>query len=131
MIIYNRGNIICVDVRRNDSNGKALQTQAMAKHNWTLLYLMTAYFNQTINTLLNTYLPVRIVKGHINDKHWIIDQFRRLIRTPGKVELSHSTAIHCRNHANRLSNMLQRKYYPNKIAGLRQVEESKTFYRNQ
>ena len=41
---------------------------------------MVEFFYQTVLTLLGHYLPVREVSSNANDKPWVTEQFRRVIR---------------------------------------------------
>ena len=41
---------------------------------------MAQYFYNTTTTLLDEYLPLRVVARHSTDKPWVTDEFKRLIR---------------------------------------------------
>jgi len=111
-----------VAVCSQDPNGRALLGQAIMNTNWTPLYRlercdeMTQTFYSTVTDLVDYYLPLRTVKRHTTDKPWVTDQFRRLIRC--RQNALKKGQVY-RNRVQRMSEVLQRKYYARKIEGLR------------
>jgi hypothetical protein len=112
------GKRIRVLTRSNDRNSKVLLEQALKNHNWSVMYRMNTteamcdYFYNTVNRLLNEYLPTRYVFRHSGDKPWITDRFRMLIR---QRQHAHSTGDmtkyrSLRNQVNRESKRLQKSY---------------------
>jgi hypothetical protein len=73
-------------VRSKSRNGKVLLAHELANLDWTFLEATdsvdakAAYFNNRILSLLDAYLPMRIVDRCVTDKPWITDEFHRLIR---------------------------------------------------
>jgi hypothetical protein len=100
-----------VAVRINSTNGKNLLAHALLNFNWSALETIddldskVAYFNNSITTLLDFYLPVHIVQRRLSDKPWITDQFRRLIRRRQYALTSGNRTQYnqLRNQVNRLS----------------------------
>ena len=96
---------------------------------WTPLYRlescdeMTQTFYSTVTGLIDYYLPLMTVKRHTTDKPWVNDQFRRLIRCRQHALKNGQVARYrlYRNRVQRMSKVLQRKYYARKIEGLRSI----------
>jgi len=120
---------INVTLRSNDRNGKNLLANALVNYNWERLNRMDSvdsmvtFFNETILTLLNTFLPVRIVRRHTSDKPWITDEFRRLIRRRQYAWTSgnHAQYRQLRNMINRQSKELKRQFCSKRVTDLRIV----------
>jgi len=59
---------------------------AIRNVNWSPLYAMqdcdemTTCFYDTNTSIIDHYLPFVAMKRHTNDKPWVTDKFRRLIR---------------------------------------------------
>jgi hypothetical protein len=118
---------IAVTVRSNSTNGKHLLAHALLNFKWNMLEAIddidskVAYFNSCVTTLLDFFLPVHIEERRTDDKPWITDQFRQLIRrrqyawTTG----NHSLYNQLRNQAIRLSQRLRKQFYDKRIHGLR------------
>jgi hypothetical protein len=66
------------------------------------------------------YLPVRMVTRRVNDKPWVTDQFRQLIRCRQYAWVTGNCAKYnrLRNQVNRLSKQLRRQYYTRGIQDL-------------
>ena len=121
------GGRVRVAVRSNSKNGKNLLAHALVNFDWQMLEdidnidMKVEYFSNCINTLIDMFLPVRMVARHVNDKPWVTDEFRRLIRcrqyawTTG----NYTKYNRLRNQVNRLSKQLRRQYYTKSIEGLK------------
>ena len=128
---------INVTLRSNDRNGKNLLANALVNYNWERLNRMDSvdsmvtFFNGTILTLLNTFLPVRIVRRHTSDKPWITDEFRRLIRRRQYAWTSgnHAQYRQLRNMINRQSKELKRQFCSKRVTDLRNCD-SANWWRN-
>ena len=116
-----------VTIRSNNRNGKNLLANALYNYDWSVLEAIESvddqlnYFNNVILSLLNYYLPVYTVKRHTNDKPWITDDFRRLIRQR-QYALSHGDMVQykqLRNKVNRMSKTLRSQHYNSKMNQLR------------
>ena len=127
-----RGHRVITTLRSNDFSRKTLMAHALADFNWQTLYSMTSiddmveYFNNTIMYLLDYFLPTRTVVRHSNDKPWVTDEFRRLIRqrqyawTHGEIPKYRQL----RNKINRLSARLRQKYCEKRLTDLRNTNSS-------
>ena len=119
-------------MRSNDPNGKALLAQALRSFNWSSLYRlqsceeMISMFYSTVTRMLNSFLPTRYVFRHSNDKPWVTDEFRRLIRQRQHAFTSGNTIEYrkLRNKINRVVKELQSKYYKKRIESLRNCDPS-------
>ena len=84
---WSRGEHVIVFRRRPtcDSNSKILLAHALKNFNWCSLYQtescddMLAYFMDTLNAMLDYYMPLCPFKRHSSDKPWVTDRFRQLI----------------------------------------------------
>jgi len=123
-----RGKDITVNVRSQDSNGKALLAQAIQNVNWTPLYVMqtcdemVTSFYDTLTGLIDQHLPLLTVKRHTTDKPWVTDQFRRLVRCRQNALVNGETVRYkaLRNRVQRLARQLRRKYFATKVRDLRE-----------
>jgi hypothetical protein len=132
-----RGEIVTVTVRSNDSNGKAMLAQAIKNLDWNHLYQlsnckdMVTYFYSTLYALIDAHLPMLSFNRHTKDKPWVTHQFRRLIRCRQNAwknsQIAHYRVY--RNKINRLAPQLRRKYYERKIKGLREGD-SRNWWRS-
>ena len=121
------GNRIMVTVRSNDGNSKSQLARHLAAFDWSALYemtsteSMTAYFYDVTTSLLDHYLPLRVVTRYSTDKPWITDEFRRLIRQRQYAYTHNNEARYkrLRNEVNRMSRQLRKRFYAKKIEGLR------------
>ncbi len=108
-------------------NGKNLMAHALTNFDWSVLEtindidLKTSYFSNCITTLLNVFFPVQTVQRGQNDKPWITDKFRRLIRCRQHAWLNGDRSQYnkLRNRVNRLSKQLRLQFYHRRIQGLR------------
>ena len=72
--IQTAGHCTTVTVRSNDRNRKILLARHLAAFDWSELYNMTStesmaqYFYSVTTTLLDEYLPLRVVARHSTDK---------------------------------------------------------------
>ena len=122
-----RGERCEVVVRSNDPNGKNLLARALTSINWTSLYhmndveAMTSYFYATVTSLVNMYLPERIVIRHTTNKPWVTDDFCRLVRQRQYAWTSGDMAKYraLRNRVNRLSITLRKRFCLKRIQNLR------------
>ena len=106
-------------VRSRDSNGTALLAHALQNFNWAPLYRhpsceeMTEFFYSQVLALLNKHLPLQSRTQNLNDKPWITEEFRRVIRrrqyayTHGHM----SEYLRYRNQALRLAKTLRKRFY--------------------
>ena len=91
--------------------------------NWTNLHLSDNLkekinlFNDTVNTMINTSMPMKYIRRNSNDKPWITDHFRDLIarRQAALLRGSHEEYARLRNQINRSSKKLKKKYYSDVI----------------
>jgi hypothetical protein len=122
---------VSINLRSNDSTGKHLLAHALANFDWRPLELMgnidmkVMYFNQCVQTLLNTYLPVRVITHRVADKPWVTEQFRRLIRCRQHAWTNGNRVQYnrLRNQVNRAARQLRQKYYNGRIQRLRNCDQ--------
>ena len=115
-------------VRSHDRNGKVLSAHCLKNFNWALLYRMDnctdmlSYFYNVITNLLDTYLPLRRISIHHNDKPWVNDHLRNLIRNRQHAWHKGNSAEYrkLRNKVQRVTRSNKVHYYNKCIAGLRQ-----------
>jgi hypothetical protein len=113
-------------MRSNSSNGRNLLAHALVNYDWHILYsfnnidLKVAYFNETVKTLLDAFLPVYTVVRCKNDKPWVTATFRRLIRARQYAWCSGDRFSYnrLRNKVNRLAKNLRANYYNKLIRSL-------------
>lgn len=125
-----------VTVRSNNRNGRNLFANALHYYDWNILETFESVndkldcFNNVVLSLLDYYLPTYTVKRHTNDKPWITDEFRKLIRQRqyafrhGKTE----QYKRLRNDVNRKAKKLREKYYHDKIQQLKS-SDSRNWWR--
>ena len=85
---------------------------------------MVLFFNNSIQDLLNQYLPTYTVKRHSTDKPWVNDEFRRFVRIR-QYAFRHGDLDKYkfyRNKVQRCAKSLRKKYYENKVADLRRAD---------
>jgi len=81
---WSRGEDVIVFRRVCDSNSKILLAHALKNFNWCSLYQtescdhMLAYFMDTLNAMLDYYMPLCPFKRHSSDKPWVTDRFASL-----------------------------------------------------
>ncbi len=127
-----RGERVPVVVRSNDLNGKNALGRELNSVNWLPLYRMTCvesmitFFYSTVTSLVDKHLPERVVIRHTSDKPWITDEFRRLIRKRQHAwSNGNSTEYNrLRNQIIRLSHKLRKRFYEQRIQGLRNCNAS-------
>ena len=118
--------------RSNDHNSKAVLVHAIKNINWNPLYAASlceekfSIFSNTLNDLLDAHLPVVEVKRCSNDKPWITDSFRAKVsqrqtafNSGNKVEYNR-----LRNHVNRSSKQLKKRFYKNNVEDLKDSNPS-------
>ena len=128
----NSGRSINVILRSNDKNGRNQLANALTNYNWQPLNDLTpvdskvSYFNNSIMTLLDTFLPVRVVRRHTTDKPWVTDEFRRLIRRRqfAWTNNHHDQYRLLRNQINRLSKQLRQQFYKKRVRDLRNCDSA-------
>lgn len=126
------GNRVAVVVRSNDPNGKNALARALDSINWLPLYRMTSveemtsFFYSTVMSLLDKYLPERVVIRHTSNKPWVTDEFCRLIRQRQHAWTSNNMVEYrrLRNRVARLSCSLRRRFCQKRIEGLRRCNSS-------
>ena len=99
----------------------------LAAYDWSVKYQMPTvdmtapYFTQIATSMLDHFLPQRTAMRHSNDKPWVTDEFRRLIRRrqyawkTGKQQYRR-----LRNLVNRTSKQLRKRHYERKVRNLRE-----------
>lgn len=113
--------------RHVSTNGKNLLACALNNFDWSVLEYISdidmkvEYFNSSIITLLNIFLPVQAIKRRLSDKPWITDRFRQLIRRRQCAWSSGNRSAYnrLRNQINRLSKQLRTEFYQKRIHRLR------------
>ena len=82
----NVGNRYYTLARNNSAIGWASFANQLASYNWTPFYrlpicdqMVNSFYDLTL-PLLDELLPQKVAKRHTNDRPWITDQFRSLIR---------------------------------------------------
>ena len=109
-------------------NERAMFSLALRKIRWEPLYMLETcqeqyqYFQATIDNLMNTHLPMKTVTRNTNDRPWINDRFRELIKLR---QLHHHQGNeiqyrYYRNKVNRVRKQLQKKHYENKMQKLKE-----------
>lgn len=128
-----KSSTITVHTRVNSSNAKALFANALQNVTWTpLLQMQTcqeqaACFQETITSLIDEYMPEKVVTKHISDKPWITQEYKDLISKRQKAfHKGHNQLYrYYRNQVNRMGKRLQANFYKNKIAALKQSDPRK------
>ena len=123
-------------VRSRDGSGRALLAHALKNFNWTTLYRsasseeMAKLFYSEVLSLLNYYLPLRPKIQNLNDKPWVTEEFRRVIRRRQYAWTHHHMAEYrrYRNQALRLAKTLRKRFYDAKVKHLRQ-SDSRNWWR--
>jgi len=117
-------------IRSQNPSDKAMFAYALHRVNWTQLYQlasceeMASLFYSIVLSLMDKYLPLRPRCRNLNDKPWVTEEFRRVIR-----RRQHAW-VHCkitkyrqyRNQALRLAKTLRQRYYDAKLKRLRQSD---------
>jgi len=82
----NKPHVDFVVVRSRNQNDKVLLAESLRDFNWSVLFYMNDceqmanYLYSVIWCLLDMFLPLRISKRFTNEKPWVDDNFRLLIR---------------------------------------------------
>jgi len=127
-----RGSLTTVVVRSNNTSSKNLLAHALKSVNWQPLYRMTdvesmtAFFYSTVTSLVDKYLPERVIVRHSTNKPWVTEEFCRLIRQRQHEWTSGNMTAYrlLRNRVNRLSYKLRRRFCQKRIDGLRRCNAS-------
>ena len=115
-------------VCRRDHRPKAKQAlkDAISKVHWEpVIRLSTCEeqmhaFSTIMDDLVNTFLPMKVMKRCSNDHPWISDEFRRVIQLRQHHHHAGNTLMYnvYRNKANRMRKQLKSRFYANKMAEL-------------
>ena len=82
---------------------------------------MLHYFDYVLSSLLDQYLPLRVITKHMSDKPWVTEHFRSLIRQR-QYAWQHgdiSNYKHLRNRVLRLSKKLRSNCYGRRVLALK------------
>ena len=117
-------------VRSHDPNNKALFVHALHRANWAPLYKLTScedmvnLFYSIILSLLDQYMPLRPRLRNLNDKPWVTEEFRAVIRRRQYAWVNRQYADYrrYRNQALRLARTLRKRFYDAKVKRLRQSD---------
>jgi len=123
----NKPHVNFVVVRSRDENGKAMLAEALRIFDWSSLFSMNDcehmanYLYSVIHNLLDLYLPLRTSKRFTNEKPWVDDNFRLLIRRRQYAWKHGNTAQYnaLRNQVQRLATKLRSNYYKKRVCSLR------------
>jgi len=117
-------------VRSKDHNNKVLLAHALNSFNWSTMYRlnkceeMLDYLYTVVYGLLDVHLPLRLVRKHVNDKPWIDNNFRSLIRRR-QFAWTHQNWTEYRlyrNKVQRAASFLRTNYYRKRAQGLRKCK---------
>jgi len=123
-------------VRSRDSNGRTLLAHALMNFNWTPLYRLSSceemvkFFYSAVLSLLNQHLPLRQRSQNLNDKPWVTEEFRRVVRRR-QYAWTHRRMVEYRRYRNqalRLAKTLRKRFYNAKVKHLRQ-SDSRNWWR--
>ena len=115
-----------IPCRQQSPMDKALFVEALKSVCWDPLYHMPTceeqflFFANTLNLLLDTYLPFKEVRRCSNDRPWITDSFRNLVQRRQRALKDGQMTLYrmYRNRVNRARKSLQRQYYQAKVQDL-------------
>jgi hypothetical protein len=113
--------------RVNGHNERVLFASQLQATKWEALYKMDTceeqftLFSETINDLLDTYLPMKTVKVQPSDKPWVTTQYKDLIQQRQHALLSGKLEEYkyLRNRINRMSKYLRSAFYHEKVTDLK------------
>ena len=122
-----KGTKIKTHKRIQGRNEKALFVNALQTVDWSPLFTLEScaeqfnYFNLVMSQLIDTYLPIKEVTIHTNDKPWVTDSFKDLIirRQAALSANNRSLYNRLRNKINRQSKLLSPRYYHSKVKHLK------------
>ena len=108
------------------SNERAMFAHELKKISWSNSYqadtcaTQSNIFYDTLMCLVNKHFPIKTVNRHTNDKPWINDTFRHMIRRRQRAYLNKDKDQYhlYRNKVNRLCKQLKRNFYKNRIEDL-------------
>jgi len=114
-------------VRSNDNSRKTFLAHALKNHNWSLMYSMddcnsmVTYFYNVIHSMLDTFLPFRIIAKMPSDKPWINERLKELITQRQLAWHKQDTKRYhvLRNSVQREVRNLRRRYYKRCVSSLR------------
>ncbi len=111
------------------SNERAMFGMELKAVKWEELYHLRScaeqfeFFQDTVMCLVEKHFPYKSVSRHSNDRPWVTDTFRYLIRRRQRAYYSRSTDKETynfyRNRVNRMGEKLQSVFYKNKVADLK------------
>lgn len=117
--------LLCT-VRSFDQNSRSSFAQALKAYDWSDFYRMnscedmTLHFYVTLQQLLDQHMPQKTVQRHSNDKPWVDDHFRHLIKLRQQAFTSGNQPMYrfFRNKVNRQARKLKEKYFKKHIKDL-------------
>ena len=116
-----------VERRRMGHNERTMFVNALSKVNWLSLYNLQsceeqfAFFEKTINALMDEHIPMQIKVIEEKDKPWVTDQYKQLLarRQASFLRNDLPTYRKLRNQANRKSKSLKQHHYRNNVEQLK------------
>lgn len=129
---YKKPETIVIKRRSNDQNSKNMFVYALKQVSWNDVYDAAdceskfKVFHDTIQGLLDYYLPIVETKSNTNDKPWLTDSFRNKIYLRQKAwhEGNQAEFNKLRNNVNHSSRYLKSKFYRNSVEDLKQTNPS-------
>ena len=108
------GSVMRVTIRAMGDNEKALFDRALSAVSWEPLFRLDtceeqyAYYQTTIDCLMQICFPYKVVTRHSADKPWVTDGFRLLVRKMQRAHMSGHFAQDkiLRNKVNRAATIL-------------------------
>ena len=81
------------------------------------------FFQSTLSNLINTHLPQKTITKFINDKPWVTEEYKMLIKTRQCAFLEGNINIYkqYRNKVNRMGKNLRRKLYFTKFESIKKT----------
>ncbi len=113
--------------RKMTHDAKASFTQSLSQVDWTPLYRLQTcqeqytYFEDTLQSLMDSHFPVKMVSRFSTDKPWITQTFKDLIsKRQRALKLGNSDQYtSLRNEVNKTGKSLRAKYYKNQVEELK------------
>ena len=117
-------------VRSQNPSDKTLFAYALQRVNWAQMYRLTSceemvsYFYRTVLSLMDQYMPLRTRSRNLNDKPWVTEELRRVIRRRQHAWVHRQVADYrrYRNKALRLAKTLRKRFYDAKVKQLRRSD---------
>ena len=129
---FNTGRTVHAYSRIMGANERAMFSLELRQTKWERLYntgecaLQYDLFQNTIIGLVNKHFPWKTVRRHSNDKPWVNDTYRYMIRrrqrafmTKGKDDPEYKLY---RNKVNRMGKKLRQNFYTNQVAELKSTK---------